>query len=73
MKAVPIAKNSRLHPIISRQEKYPILLDENGNIPYESKKRICKRLMGSKSDSYDKYRITLKFTNEKFSTKQYGN
>lgn len=73
MKAVPTAKNSRLHPIVVKYDKYPILLDENGNIPYECKKRTCKNLMGDKSVNYERYTVTLKYKNPKFSTKAYGN
>lgn len=72
MIALPITKKSRLYPIVSVQEKYPIILDSKGNIPIDCKKRICKKLMGNKSESYDKYRVTLKYKDEKFSTKQYG-
>lgn len=72
MKAVPASKKSRLHPINATHDKYPILLDEHGNITHECKKRICKNLMGDKSVNYDRYIVTLKYKNQKFSTKSYG-
>lgn len=73
MKAVPSAKNSRLHPINVKADKYPVLLDEQGIIPYECKKRVCKTLMKDKSINYDRYIVTLNYKNPKFSTKSYGN
>lgn len=73
MKAVPIAKNSRLQPISVKSERRPVILDENGNIEAASRKRSCMTLLEGRSMNYDKYRITLKYTNPKFSTKTYGN
>lgn len=73
MKAVPAAKNSRLYPINVKTEKYPVLLDEQGRIPYECKKRVCKNFMKDKSSNYDRYIVTLNYKNPKFSTKAYGN
>lgn len=72
MKAIPIAKNSRLHPIYVKVNKYPLLLDSNGTIVSECKKRTCKNLMKDKSANYDRYSVTLKYNNPKFSTKVYG-
>lgn len=72
MRAVPIAKNSRLQPINVKSERRPVVLDEHGNIEAGSRKRTCKTLLEGRSMNYDKYRITLKYTNPKFSTKVYG-
>ena len=73
MKAIPLAKNSRLHPIRVMAEKYPVILNENGEIQIDCKKRICKSLMKNRSVNYDRYMITLNYKNPKFSTKIYGN
>ncbi len=72
MRAVPINRNSRLHPIVVRKEKYPLLLDENHNIVHECFKRVSKTLLKDKASNYDRYKITISLSNVKFSTKVYG-
>ena len=72
MRAVPIKKNSRLHPIVIRKEMYPLLLDENHNLSYDELRRVSKRLMKDKSSNYDRYRVSISLSNVKFSTKVYG-
>lgn len=72
MKAVPISSRSRLHPIVIRREKYPLLLDDDLKIEPESFKRVSKTLLKDKAVNYDKYRITIEISNIKFSSKVYG-
>lgn len=71
MKAIPLNSKSRLHPIVVRKEKYPLLLDEDHKIDPICFKRVSKNLLKDKSVNYDRYRITINMSNVKFSTNVY--
>lgn len=70
MTAKPKRKNSRLSYVTVHYDKYPIVLDEHGNV--YKKEILCRRLMKDKAEHYHRYDINFEYYEPVFSTKIYG-